>query len=414
MRRAALVAASLLAGGVLGAVIMLAVQSASSTQETTAPTSSSTVVVPPTTSTVPGTTQTTPASNATSTPTADQVLLVWTPSGLPPGFSASVADLEGVSAVTAVHGDLIHLTGSTGSDGQQIDTAPEGFTIPMELSAFDPATYTAFVPQQDSTTFSNLGPGQVILGSTSADLRQLGPGGTLTLEDGSTLAVAAVVPDVLIGAAEAAVVASEADRLGVDVERYLLIRYSGARTDVESSIRAELPEGLAVRIRAPGETPVLRQGDAVLPQVLIKDRFGEFAYRPDADATFVIEPGWVDANIVTTSVPILGEVSCHRNLLPALSGAIEELEQRNLDSLVDPDGFQGCFNPRYIGSGRGISRHAWGAAVDINIGTNPGGLESAQDPRLVEVMERWGFTSGHEWLIPDPGHFEYVQPPSPG
>jgi len=48
--------------------------------------------------------------------------------------------------------------------------------------------------------------------------------------------------------------------------------------------------------------------------------------------------------------------------------------------------------------------------VDINIGTNPGGLESAQDPRLVEVMERWGFTSGHAWLVPDPGHFEYVQP----
>jgi len=159
---------------------------------------------------------------------------------------------------------------------------------------------------------------------------------------------------------------------------------------------------------------VLRQGDAVLPQVLIKERFGEFAYRPDGDATFVIEPGWVDANIVTTSVPILGEVSCHRNLLPALGGAMEELEQRNLDSLVDRDGFQGCFNPRYIGSGRGISRHGWGAAVDINIGTNPGGLESAQDPRLVEVMERWGFTSGHEWLVPDPGHFEYVQPPISG
>lgn len=91
-----------------------------------------------------------------------------------------------------------------------------------------------------------------------------------------------------------------------------------------------------------------------------------------------------------------------------------ELEERNLASLVDPDGFRGCFNPRYIGGTRGISRHAWGAAVDINLGSNPEGLESVQDPRLIEVMERWGFTSGHEWLIPDPGHFEYVQPPSAG
>jgi hypothetical protein len=27
------------------------------------------------------------------------------------------------------------------------------------------------------------------------------------------------------------------------------------------------------------------------------------------------------------------------------------------------------------------------------------------------VMERWGFVSGGDWLIPDPGHFEYLRPP---
>ena len=36
------------------------------------------------------------------------------------------------------------------------------------------------------------------------------------------------------------------------------------------------------------------------------------------------------------------------------------------------------------------------------------------DPRLVAIMERWGFTSGHLWHNPDPGHFEYVGPPQTG
>ncbi len=89
---------------------------------------------------------------------------------------------------------------------------------------------------------------------------------------------------------------------------------------------------------------------------------------------------------------------------------MEELEERNLAFLVGPSGFRGCFNPRYITNRKGISRHAWGAAIDINIGSNPEGLESIQDPRLVDIMERWGLTSGHEWLIPDPGHFEYLRP----
>jgi hypothetical protein len=27
------------------------------------------------------------------------------------------------------------------------------------------------------------------------------------------------------------------------------------------------------------------------------------------------------------------------------------------------------------------------------------------------VFARWGFTEGSHWLVPDPGHFEYLSPP---
>ena len=414
MRRA-LVAASLLAGAVAGSLVMLTLQSVAPVDEGNPGTSVSVTTSIPSSSpqAAPGQTTIDRVADTGSVPPADQVLLVWTPAGLPAGFADRVAQLEDVTAVTTIHGDLIHLVRTESADGEVTNPPPNGYVIPFELLAFDRETYPAFLAPQESLAFTDLLPDQVILGTTSAELRGLGPGGILTLENGSVLGVSSVVPDVLIGGAEGAVLTSDADRLGVAIERYLLVRYTGLRADIESLVRAELPEGLAVRIRGPGETPVLRHGDAVLPQMAIKDRFGEFAYRPDDDSTFEIEPEWVDTNIVTTQVPLLGSVTCHRSLLPALTGAMEDLEERNLSFLVEADGFQGCFNPRYIGAGRGISRHAWGAAVDINLGSNPEGLESVQDPRLIEVMESWGFTSGHEWLIPDPGHFEYIRPPDP-
>ncbi len=91
---------------------------------------------------------------------------------------------------------------------------------------------------------------------------------------------------------------------------------------------------------------------------------------------------------------------------------MQELIDRNLDILIDPEGFRGCDKARLIAPNSGISRHAWGAALDINFGADR--ASRAQDPRLIEIMTRWGFTSGHAWLVPDPGHFEYARRPARG
>jgi hypothetical protein len=112
-------------------------------------------------------------------------------------------------------------------------------------------------------------------------------------------------------------------------------------------------------------------------------------------------------------LPIIGRARCHRLLVEALGGALREVVDANLAGLVDPAGFAGCWNPRTTRGGTGISRHAWGVAVDLNAGANPTGLASVQDPRLVAVFARWGFTEGSGWLVPDAGHFEYVSPPAP-
>jgi hypothetical protein len=141
--------------------------------------------------------------------------------------------------------------------------------------------------------------------------------------------------------------------------------------------------------------------------------FGEFWFRPGAGNQISIDPSWRRRNIVETRVPLLGTVTCHRKIIPLLEGAMSELRAQGLSRLVRS--FSGCFSPRMqVPNDEAISMHAFGIAVDINAGRNPYGEKPVQDPRLVEVMERWGFTWGGRWLVPDGMHFEFVRfvPPS--
>jgi D-alanyl-D-alanine carboxypeptidase-like protein len=345
---------------------------------------------------------------------ADRVLLVWTPGRLPGGLAGAAGRIRGVRAVTVVRGGLLGLAGSVDADGRAVDRPRPGTSIPLEAIGFDPATYPALLPASARAAFARLGPGEALLGSTSARLRRLGPGGRLRLAQGAGrgrwLTVAGVVDDALVGAAEVAVTTAGARAVGITRDRYLLLAYRGGRAEVAAGLRRALKGGgLPVRLRGPGETPFFRAGDAVLPQALVKERFGEFAWRKAGGDAFAQDPAWQAANLVTARVPILGRVRCNRALLPSLAGAMGELRQRGLARLVDPAAYAGCWNPRLTRGGGGVSRHAWGAAVDLNVAGNPTGLASAQDPRLVEVMERWGFTWGGRWLVPDPAHFEWLR-----
>lgn len=394
MRRAALAAAvvfAALTGVVAGAVAMARVQDA------------------PTTRSPPATAARVP--RAVPVPSAPAVLLAWTPSGLDAALPAAAAADPDVGATSVVAAGTVELVESREAGGAVVDAPAPGWAIPLEAAAIDPAAHGAFLGGADLEAVAGLGPGQALLGATSAELRRLGPGGTLTLAGGGTVTVAAVVGDTAIGGAELAVDRATGTGLGVTTDRYMLLAHGGDRPGLEQRLRAVLPPDRAVRFRGPGETPFLRQGDAVLPQVLIKERFGEFAYRSAPGDTFEQDPAWQTEQLVTVDLPIIGTARCHRLVVGALHGALSELVESNLAGLVDPSGFAGCWNPRTTRSGTGISRHAWGVAIDLNAGSNPTGLASVQDPRLVAVFARWGFTEGSRWLVPDPGHFEYLSPP---
>lgn len=344
-------------------------------------------------------------------------LLAWTTGGLPEGYPQAVRRLRAVRAAAVVRSGTAWLT-SWSAPGEPTRGAPSGMSIPLELAAIHPDGYLPFVPPADRGAFGALEGGGALLGSTAARIRGVGAGARLAFGD-AVLEVEGVVDDELIGGHEVAVSIATGRLLGIERPRYLLVepRPRATLRRVETALRHAAPPGARLRVRGPGETPVFRHGDAVLAPVRLKELFGEFAAAPAPGGWLTLDPSWVRANIRTVRVPILGDVTCHQGVIPQVRGALEELVRRGLGGLIDPAHFGGCYGPRFINRvpGAGISHHAWGVALDLNVAQNPYGSEPTMDPRVVDVFERWGLTWGGRFLVPDGMHFEFLRYPlSPG
>jgi hypothetical protein len=136
------------------------------------------------------------------------------------------------------------------------------------------------------------------------------------------------------------------------------------------------------------------------------EAFGAFSYRYFPDGTIAPDADWVAANIVTTTVPIMGRVTCHRLMVPQLRGALQEVQDAGLGGLLRT--YDGCYVPRFIARNpdNSISLHTWGIAIDMDAATNYRGIRGTMDLRIVEVFKRWGFAWGGDWRYTDPMHFE--------
>jgi hypothetical protein len=342
--------------------------------------------------------------------------LAWSAGGLPAGFADAVARLPQVRRVVVVASDTTWLTGSTDEGGEVVDDPPPTFAIPLEVAAVEPSAYAPFLPPADRGVVEALADGEGVLGESSGKLRGLGPGAVLRFGE-VRVRIAAILPDELVGAHELLVSRELGLRIGVSRDRYALLVTEGRPTvgQLTAAIRAVLPAGTLLRVRAPGDTPYFRHGDAVLPPVAIKELFGEFAAKPRAGQPgyLTLDPAWVRANIVTRRVPLLGSVTCHVALFPQIRGAIAEIVELGLEDTIHS--YSGCYAPRRINriASAGISHHAWGIALDLNVQQgNLFGQTPHQDPRMVNVFEEWGFIWGGGFIQPDGMHFEYHRPPA--
>lgn len=339
-------------------------------------------------------------------------LVAWAPGGLPRTALGTAARTRGVEAVTEVVGMARWLTESRAADGSLIERAATGYRIPFDVAYVSPKAMGALVDPAEGADITALEKGGAVLSETSSELRGVGVGGSLRLDDDEVVSVVAVVDDETASGYEA-LLPGPPPR-GHRHYPFLLVRVEDekARHHLERRLERILPAGQVMRVRSQGETPYLRYGDAVLPDLMIKETFGEF-HVVEGDSGLSVDPEWLGANIRTVTVPILGSVTCHRAFLPQLEDALEEIEASGLAHAIDPGDYGGCFSSRFIGGAKEgrLSHHSWGVAVDIDVSENAFGTKPDQDPRIIEIMERHGLSWGGRWLIPDGMHFEWTHFP---
>lgn len=340
------------------------------------------------------------------------IMLAYGPQDMVADLAQVARQIPDVEAVAEVGNGLGWLNSWSFSEGDDALFAPEGYSIPLEIMSVDPQTYGRFIPDEQRDLFRQLDEGEALLGSSAAAFRSIESTGTLQFGE-TSVEVKGTVDDALVASHEAVVSHQTAAALGIDNRKYVLIALGRGLdvAEVEEELSERFPD-TAIGVREPGGSRYFRPGGESLPQIEVKKVAGEFAARPAGGGELKIDPKWIVANTVNQTIPLLGRARCHRDVFPAINGAFEAIAQQGLGYLIDDNDFGGCFAPRLLNSDphSGISRHAWGIALDFNVSNNLYGREPSMDERIVEILEDWGFTWGGRWRVPDGMHFEYLQP----
>jgi hypothetical protein len=293
---------------------------------------------------------------------------------------------------------------------ETVQEAASGYGFPMTTVAIDPGS-ARFV--NGGEVASELAVGRAVMSTRSAALRGARTGDRILLEGWNgelvELEIGVLVDDEEIDWVELVIAEADAARLGLVRPARLLVWGVDDLVALAATTRAAVPDG-PIRVSLPGDPS---PEDWVLPTVAVKERFGEFSFRRGVGDSIIIDRGWLERWIVEIELPLIGRLRCHRLVIPYLRGALREIEAAGLDGLIDLDDTQaagGCFNARLMrGGDRGfaLSRHAWGAAVDLNPTSNPYGGEVVLPESVGNILRRWGFSWGAGWLVPDGMHFEW-------
>jgi hypothetical protein len=341
-------------------------------------------------------------------------LTVWQAGGMSPSTLEAVrvaAAIENAHMAIRRSGSL-RLMGVT-RGAVEVQRPAEGFGYPMSSLAVESDD-----PSLHPDAAAALGPDTVVMSERSAALRGARAGDVLEIEGWNrqvfALEIGAVLPDETVGWYEILLSDETAAALAFDRPASAVV-WGGRLSQVPSTMRW-FTAASTVRIGSPSDPIVF--SDATLPTVAVKERFGEFAFRPTGISDGIeIEASWLEANIVNVNIDGLGPFRCNRAVVPYIRAAVAELERTGLMAEVDYTDFQlagGCFNARMMrGSDQGfaLSRHAWGIAIDFNPSTNRYGGDTNLTPAFGEVLRRWGFSWGSTWTIPDGMHFEWVRTP---
>jgi D-alanyl-D-alanine carboxypeptidase len=316
---------------------------------------------------------------------------------------------------TVVHQGTIDLT-SVLRAGETVRTTPKGSGIPTSVLAVDPL---AIELTMSTLVAATLSAGDVVMGASAAKLDGVFAGDELTMLTWSgksvRIRVGAVSPDADVSGVEMVLTTSLAATLGLDrpfsVRVWGFDDHDAAEKAIEKFQLAWV--GQAVRARTSWRT---KTSDDQITQVQLKSLLGNFWVARGKVGALRVDPAWKSSHVAVIDLPIIGNVTCSKIVGKAAGEALQELRDLGLENLIkgkDSRKFGGCFSARVTrsltgNSGHNLSRHAWGAAIDLNPSDNPYGGPSKMDQRVIDVFRRHGFVWGGTFLVPDPMHFEYV------
>lgn len=319
-----------------------------------------------------------------------------------PAQAQAVRAITGVTAVARV--TLGYVTADTPTGRRQLSVAA---VEPLEFRPLAPAP-TA----QADFVWQGLLAGNIYLAHEEQPVLAVPLGSALALSSAAgrtmKLRVGGLAANGVPNIASALISQAQADSLGLPGPTMLLVAIADGVPI--ATISAQIAKALPAQATV---TPIVTLvNEALISGAAAEKLLGNFTYKANPNGSITEDPAWVQANIVTRTVPILGSVTCNKLMFPQLIGALTELQQEGLSSLINATEYQqhqgNCYQPRFVDSdpSRGISYHAWGIAIDLNRVQNPEGGANHQDPRLIMAFEQWGFRWGGVFYPPDPMHFE--------
>ncbi len=266
-----------------------------------------------------------------------------------------------------------------------------------------------------------MAPGYVLMGESAASVRKAKVGDVLTMRDQKfgphLVTIGGIVADEFVDWGDILMSPETAVVFGpLKIANVSIVDIPSPKKVLSALKSNGIVMGSTYRVRTSWDNP---NPDKQLGTGVTKAMMGEFAFRPTTGGSIVVSPSFLAKNIEWKhrykDIALVN--TCHRDVIPAIQGALTEIKEAGLAKYIDvknSNSAGGCFVGRYNRLAKMFgspSRHAWGMALDINTNTNQQGTTPHLNCDVVRIFRKWGFAWGGGFYPADGMHFEYVGEP---